>query len=105
MYAIVQLGSLQYKVCEGDTIDVQRLQDKEGKTLTLDKVLFFAEGQTVKIGQPYLQDVKVIAKVLEHHLGKKLVSYRYRRRKNSAWKKGHRQRITALNITKISPNK
>ena len=105
MYAIVQIGSLQYRVSEGDVIDVQRLEGKDGKSITLDKVLLFAEGQTVKIGQPYLKEVTVTAEIARQHLGSKEVSYKYRRRKNSAWKKGHRQRLTNLRITKITAEK
>lgn len=102
MFAIIQLGSLQYKVSEGDTIDAQLLDEKEGKTVTCDKVLFFSNGSNVKIGQPYLKDVKVTAKVVNHHKAKKAISYKYLRRKNSSWKKGHRQQLTRLNITKIA---
>jgi len=105
MYAIVQLGSLQYKIQEGDTISAQCLDGKEGKSVALDKVLLFAEGQNIKIGQPYLKDVKVTAKIVSQYLDKKRISYRYRRRKDSSRKKGHRQKLTALNITKISTPK
>ena len=105
MYAIVQLGSLQYKIKEGDTIDAQRLDGKEGKAVTLDKVLLFADGSTVKIGQPYLKDVKITAKIVGPRLADKIISYKYRRRKGFEWKKGHRQKLTVLNITKISSDK
>ena len=105
MYAIVQVGSLQYKVSQGDIIEVQRLNDEEGKSITLDKVLLCADGQTVKIGQPYLKDTKIAAKITRHHLDDKVVAFKYKRRKNFAWKKGHRQRLTALEITKITAGK
>lgn len=105
MFAVVEISSFQYKVSEGDTIATQRLREKEGKTITLDKVLLIADGQMVKIGQPYLKDVKVSAKVVGAYLAKKLVSYRYKRRKGFAKKKGHRQKLTELNITNISYTK
>jgi len=101
MFAIVQVGTLQYKVAEGDTIDVQRLDAKEGKTITLDQVLLFADGSKVSVGQPYLKNVKVSAKVLREHLAEKAVSFKYRRRKNKSWKKGHRQKLVSLSISKI----
>ena len=105
MYAIIQLGSLQYRVSEGDIIDAQELAGSEGKNLTVDKVLLVDDGASVKVGQPFLKDVKVTAKVIDHHLGDKAVSFKHRRRKNSKWKKGHRQRLISLQITKIALEK
>jgi len=102
VYVIIQVGSSQFKVSEGDVIDAHRLNEKEGKNITVDKVLLFAKGSDVRIGQPYLKDVKVTAKVVKHVLDDKLVAYTYRKRKNSARKVGHRQKLTALNITKIT---
>ena len=102
MHAIVQVGSVQHKVSEGDKIDINRLPDEEGKNITLDKVLFFAKDNDIRIGHPFLKDVKVTALVLKHHLGEKLIAFKFRRRKNYAKKKGHRQQLTTLNITKIS---
>ena len=102
MYAIVQVGSSQVKVAEGDTIDAHRIKEDAGKSITLDKILLFAKGSDIRIGQPYLKDVKVTAKVVEHHSDDKVVAFKYRHRKNSARKTGHRQKLTALNITKIS---
>lgn len=102
MYAIIQVGSSQIKVSEGDVIDADRFKEEEGKIVTLDKVLLFAKGSDIRIGQPYLKDVKVTAKVIKHGLGDKVVAYHYRKRKNSAKKTGHRQRLTSLNITKIA---
>lgn len=102
MFVVVQIGSSQFKVAEGDTISANRLADEEGKNVTLDKVLMFSNGEDVRVGQPYLKDVKVTAKVLKHTRGKKLIAFKFRRRKNYARKKGHRQDLTALNITKIS---
>ncbi|MFA5060380.1 MAG: 50S ribosomal protein L21 [Candidatus Omnitrophota bacterium] len=105
MLAIVQVGSSQYKVSEGDLIDTQILDEKEGKAVTIDKVLLFQDGDTVKIGQPFLSDVKVTAKVSRHHLADKVVSFKYSRREGWEWKKGHRQKLTRLQITKISSGK
>ncbi len=102
MYAIVQVGSSQIKVSEGDVIDAHRIKEEAGKSITLDKVLLFAKGSDIRIGQPYLKDVRVTAKVVGHHLDDKVVAYKYRLRKNSSSKIGHRQKLTALNITKIS---
>ena len=102
MYAVIQVGSKQYKVSEGDVIDANRLNDEAGKDITLDKVLLFAKGADVRIGQPYLTDVKITARIVEHDKGEKLIAFKYRKRKNSASKIGHRQKQTVLNITKIA---
>ena len=105
MFAIVQVGSQQFRIAEGDSIDTQLFDKKEGSSITLDKILFFSDGSAVKIGQPFLKDVKVTAKVVRHFKADKAISFKYRRRKNSLWKKGHRQQLTTLNITKIAPEK
>lgn len=102
MYAIVEIGSKQYRVSPQDEIDVERLEIEEGKTAILDKVLLFSDNTNILIGRPYLKDVKIKASVLKHFKGRKLVSYKYRRRKSSHWKKGHRQLLTRLKIEEIS---
>lgn len=102
MYVVVKLGATQYKIAEGDTIVTNRMKEEEGKAVTLDNVLLFENGADIRVGQPVLKDVKVTAKVLKHHLGVKTVAFKYRRRKDSSTKRGHRQQLTSLNITKIS---
>ena len=102
MFAVVQVGSSQYKVSEGDVIDTQLLEGEENESIHLDKILLFASGSDIRIGRPFLKDVTVEAQLLNHHLGEKVLSFKYRRRKNSSWKKGHRQRLTSLTIKKIT---
>ena len=102
MYTVIQLGSSQYKVIEGDVIDAPRLNQKEGQDVVLDKVLMFAKGSDIRIGQPYLKDVKVTAKIIKHFLDRKVIAFKFRRRKNYSKKIGHRQLLTTLTITKIS---
>ncbi len=101
MYAIVEVGSQQFKVSEGDIIDVQTIDSEIGKTLTLNPVLLYSKGSTVKVGQPHLKDVKVTVKVIDHKKDKKVIAFKYWRRKDSALKKGHRQKLTALSIVSI----
>ncbi len=101
MFAIIQVGSLQYKVSEGDCIETQLLNGKKGEAVHLDKVLLVSNGTDVRIGQPYLKEAVVNAEVLNRHLGPKAVSFKYRRRKTSSWKRGHRQKLTSLRINKI----
>ena len=102
MYAVVQIGGSQYKISEGDIIRTTRLKDDAGSQITLDQVLLFADGSEVRVGQPFLNNVKVTAKVQRHVAGSKVLAFKFRRRKDSATLRGHRQKLTVLNITKIA---
>ena len=102
MFAIIQLGSSQVKVAEGDIVTVSRVRGEAGQSINIDKVLMFASGDDIRVGRPFLPDVQVMAKILEHPLGEKVIAFKFRRRKNSARKRGHRIKLTALNITKIA---
>ena len=101
MYAVIASGGKQYKVEEGETIRVEKLPQPVGEAVLLDKVLAFSDGETLKIGQPTLQDVGVHAHVVEQGKGKKIVVFKFKRRKRYRRKKGHRQPYTALRIEKI----
>ena len=101
MYAIVQVGGKQYKVSKGDTIEVEKMIAKKGKAITLDQVLLVKDKKDVKIGQPHVKDAKVTAEAVGDLKAKKVVSFKYRRRKSSRWKKGHRQQLTRLEIKDI----
>ena len=102
MFAVIQVGASQYKVSEGDLISTARVEGEEGKSVTLDKVLMYAKDTDVRIGQPYLPDVKVTAKVVAQTLADKVIAFKFRRRKNYSKKRGHRQELSELSITKIS---
>lgn len=101
MYAIIEVGAKQYSVKKGDIIDVEKQAAKEGKEVSLNKVLLVSKDKKVEVGQPYLKDAKAEAVVLKHLKAKKVVSFKYRRRKSSHWKKGHRQQLTRLKIKEI----
>jgi large subunit ribosomal protein L21 len=102
MFAVIQVGSQQFKVSEGDMIEVDRIDKAEGKEVKIDKVLLFADGKNVLVGQPYLKDVSVKAEVKGQTLADKVVAFKYRRRKNYAKKTGHRRQLTELTITAIA---
>jgi large subunit ribosomal protein L21 len=101
MYAIIEVGAKQYKVKKGDIIDTEKQVTPKGKEILLENVILVSKEKKV-VGQPYLKDAKVTAIVLEQIKGEKKVSYKYRRRKSSHWKKGHRQCLTRLKIEDIS---
>lgn len=101
MYAVVEVGAKQYLVRKDDIIDVEKQDVQEGKEITLNKVLLLSQENKVEVGQPYLKEAKVKAQVLGLFKAAKVISYKYRRRKASHWKKGHRQKLTRLKIKEI----
>lgn len=101
MYAIIEVGAKQYSVKIGDIIEVERQPAVDGKEITLNKVLLVSKDKKLEVGQPYLKDAKVLARVLKQLKAKKVISFKYRRRKSSHWKKGHRQLLTRLKIKEI----
>ncbi len=101
MYAIIEVGAKQYTIKKGDIIDVEKQSVDEGQDIPLKKVLLVSKDKKVEVGQPYVKDAKVEAVVLKHIKGEKLISFKYRRRKSSHWKKGHRQQLTRLKIKEI----
>ena len=100
MYAIIKTGSKQYRVAEGDVIQVEKLHVEEGKEVTFDHVLMVSDGQEVKVGAPILEGAKVTATVKAHGRGKKIIVYKHK--KNYHKKQGHRQDFTRLHIDKIN---
>jgi large subunit ribosomal protein L21 len=100
VYAIIETGSKQYRVAEGDVIQVEKLHVEEGKEVTLDHVLMVSDGQEVKVGAPLLEGAKVTATVQAHGRGKKIIVYKHK--KNYHKKQGHRQDFTRLHIDKIN---
>jgi large subunit ribosomal protein L21 len=101
MYAIVEVGAKQYNVKKDDIIEVDKQIVEKGDLIVLDKVLLVSKDKKVEIGQPYIKGAKVEAEVLKQALGEKTTAYKYRRRKNSHWEKGHRAKLTELKIKTI----
>jgi large subunit ribosomal protein L21 len=100
MYAVIRTGGKQYRVAAGDKVRVEKLPGNVGDAVTLDQVLLLG-GDALKLGKPLVSGAKVEAKIVEQGLGKKLVVFKFRRRKNYRRKTGHRQPFTALEITNI----
>jgi large subunit ribosomal protein L21 len=101
MYAVIETGGHQYRVEPGGTVQVERLTGDVGQTVTLDKVLLFADGATLKIGRPYVDGVTVSATIQRQARHKKIIVFKKKRRKGYHLKKGHRQHFTALRIDAI----
>lgn len=102
MFAIIEIGGKQYKVCPNDQIKVNKLPEAEGGAVTIKNVLLVADGKDVRIGQPYVGKASVEAEVVKQTKGKKVIVFKYLRRKDSHKKTGHRQALTVLTIKKIN---
>ena len=101
-YAIIKTGGRQFRVAEGDTIDVDLLDVDPGKTATFGDVLMFADGKDVTYGSPLSSGAKVTAEVLEQRKDKKVVAFKYKRRKGYHRTVGHRRKLTRVKIKSIS---
>ena len=101
MYAVIKTGGKQYKVAQGDKLRVEKLPGNVGDVVTFDEVLLVG-GDALKIGTPTVKGAKVEAKVIAQDRAKKVIVFKFRRRKNYRRKNGHRQPFTALEITGIT---
>lgn len=101
MYAIIETGGKQYKVAEGDVVYVEKLVAAEGDAVKFDKVLAVGGDNTV-IGTPVVEGASVDAKVLAQGKGKKIIVFKYKPKKGSKTKQGHRQPFTKVQIEKIN---
>jgi len=101
MYAVIREGGKQFKVQEGDIIKVPKRSEEEGKKITIKDVLMISDDESTKIGNPIIKNAKVEAKVLKHGKDKKIIVFKYKRRKGYRRKLGHRQQFTRIEIGKI----
>lgn len=102
MYAVIATGGKQYRVSQGETLRVEKLELEPGKSIEFNDVLLVADGENIKVGAPHVAGAKVVAEVMGEGRGPKLIIFKYRRRKGYRRKTGHRQPFTALKITSIS---
>jgi large subunit ribosomal protein L21 len=100
MYAVFKTGGKQYRVEKGDRLRVEKVIGDIGSAITFDEVLLLA-GDALKLGRPLVSGAKVEAKIVGQGLGRKIIIFKFRRRKNYRRKSGHRQPFTALEITDI----
>lgn len=100
-FAVIKTGGKQYKVREGDTLVVEKLEHESDK-ITFDQVLLWTDEKDIKVGKPLVEGARVEAKILEDGKGKKKMVFRYKNKTRRRKKKGHRQPYTKVQITKIS---
>ena len=101
MYAVVATGGKQYRVEEGETIRIEKLTGQVGDQVAFDQVLMIGDGENVRIGQPVVEGATVKASIVEQGKNKKILVFKYKRRKRYRRKQGHRQQFTAVKVNAI----
>ncbi len=101
MYAVLETGGKQYRVTAGDTLEIDRLTAEAGQPVTFDRVLLVnADGQ-LNVGNPTVASASVVADVLAHKRGVKVIAFKMKRRKGYHRTVGHRQELTVVKIKEI----
>jgi len=101
-YAIIKTGGRQYRVAEGDTIDVDVLEVEPGEAATFGEVLMYADGDKLTHGDPLISGAKVTGEVVEQRKDKKIIAYKFKRRKGYHRTVGHRRKLTRVKIKSIN---
>ena len=101
MYAIIETGGKQYRVTEGQILRIEKLLDDIGQSVKFSNVLMVSANDTLHFGSPYIQDTKVMAKIVNHGRGSKVDVIKFKRRKHHLKRLGHRQDFTEIKIINI----
>ncbi|GAC1589369.1 MAG: 50S ribosomal protein L21 [Polyangiales bacterium] len=100
MFAVIETGGKQYRVAQGDRLRVEKLPGDIGASVTFEKVLLIG-GEAVKVGTPFLSGAAVHAEIVAQGRDRKIIIFKFRRRKNYRRKNGHRQPYTELKVTQV----
>jgi large subunit ribosomal protein L21 len=100
-YAIFKTGGKQYRVEQGDKIDVEKIDAEVGDTVTFEEVLASGAGDDIAVGAPFIDGAKVTAKVIDQYRAKKVIAFKFKRRKGHHKTKGHRRQLTRLEIVSV----
>ena len=101
MFAVIKTGGKQYRVSKGDMIRVEKLGGEVGDEVILDNVLMVGNGEDIHIGNPVVDNARIVSKIIRHGRGEKIIVFKHKRRKNYRKKQGHRQSFTEVKITEI----
>ena len=101
-YAVIATGGKQYRVEPGQSIEVERLEAEIGAELDAFEILAISDGESITVGAPTVAERKVVCTVLGHKRGRKLFSFKKKRRKGYRRKVGHRQELTVLQVASIA---
>jgi large subunit ribosomal protein L21 len=102
MYAVVASGGKQYKVEAGEILRIEKIDGEIGAQVAFDQILMLSDGENVQIGRPVLADAAVNGHIVEQGKAKKILVFKYKRRKRYRRKQGHRQHYTAIKIDSIT---
>lgn len=105
MYAVIQSGGKQYRVAEGDILEIETMPVPKSKEIIFKDVLLCGDKKDATIGQPFVKGAKVVAELLNEFRGKKITTYKYKRRKNYHKTIGHRQDLLRILIKEITLKK
>ena len=102
MHAVIVTGGKQYRIKEGDKLKIETLTAPEGDEVVFDKVMLVSDGESIKVGKPYIEGGKVTATVTEHGRHKKIKVLKFKRRKGYMRTQGHRQNYTEVLVNSIT---
>jgi large subunit ribosomal protein L21 len=101
MYAVIETGGKQYRVSPGEVVKTEKLSGNIGDPVSFDKVLLASDGENVRLGNPYLEDGVVTGRIARHGKDRKIIVFKYKKRKNYRKKQGHRQYFTLIKVEEI----
>jgi large subunit ribosomal protein L21 len=101
MYAVVSSGGKQYRIEEGETLRVEKIAGAPGTAVSFDKVLLVSDGENLTVGRPTVENALVQGHIVEQARARKIIVFRFKRRKRFRRKQGHRQPYTAVKIESI----
>lgn len=101
MYAVIQTGGKQYRVAQGDDLMVEKLSGQLGDPVIFDKVLMASDGENVRVGKPYIESAKVLGRLKRQDKRKKVIVFKFKRRKGFRRTRGHRQPFSLVRIEGI----
>lgn len=102
MEAVIRTGGKQYRVREGSVLDVASIAVEPGSSLELREVLLLKDGESITVGQPLVADAVVLAEVVSHGKGRKVINFKYKAKTRYRRKRGHRQGFTRLAVRSIA---
>lgn len=101
MYAVVNTGGKQYRLTEGDVVDVERFSGEVGDQVVFDQVLFVGQADDQTVGDPIVKGARVVGSIIEQGKGDKVIVFKYKKRKMYRRRTGHRQLMTRVRIEEI----
>jgi len=101
MYAVIKTGGKQYRVAPGEELKVEKLAGEVGDTIVFERVLLTSDGENVQIGKPFLEETRVVGRLARHGKNRKIIVFKYKKRKGYRKKRGHRQNFTLVKIENI----